>query len=57
MLMQQNYRSNIKPIYCPGCGDYGVLAALTKAMADLQLDPDNTVVVSGIAAALVYRMT
>jgi len=51
MLTQQDYRSNVKPIYCPGCGDYGVLAALTKAMADLQLDPDNTVVVSGIGCS------
>jgi len=51
MLTQQDYRSNIKPIYCPGCGDYGVLAALTKAMADLQLDPDNTVLVSGIGCS------
>ncbi|MGC9011307.1 MAG: thiamine pyrophosphate-dependent enzyme [Candidatus Micrarchaeia archaeon] len=51
MLSQQDYRSNIKPIYCPGCGDYGVLAALTKAMADLQLDPDNTVLVSGIGCS------
>ncbi|MGB9732811.1 MAG: thiamine pyrophosphate-dependent enzyme [Candidatus Micrarchaeia archaeon] len=51
MVTQNDYRSNIKPIFCPGCGDYGVLAALTKAMADLQLDPDNTVVVSGIGCS------
>ncbi|MGC8710497.1 MAG: thiamine pyrophosphate-dependent enzyme [Candidatus Micrarchaeia archaeon] len=51
MLTQQDYRSEIKPIYCPGCGDYAVLAALTKAFADLQLDPDNTVLVSGIGCS------
>ncbi|MGC9099491.1 MAG: thiamine pyrophosphate-dependent enzyme [Candidatus Micrarchaeia archaeon] len=51
MFTQNDYRSSIKPIFCPGCGDYGVLAALTKAMLDLQLDPDNTVLVSGIGCS------
>ncbi|MCL5100290.1 MAG: thiamine pyrophosphate-dependent enzyme [Candidatus Marsarchaeota archaeon] len=51
MLTQQNYKSDIKPIFCPGCGDYGVDSAILKAMTDLQLDPDNTVVVSGIGCS------
>ena len=29
------YRSDIKPVWCPGCGDYGVLAALERALAVL----------------------
>ncbi|MCL4382123.1 thiamine pyrophosphate-dependent enzyme [Candidatus Marsarchaeota archaeon] len=51
MFAIQDYRSGIKPVFCPGCGDYGVLSAITKAFADLQLDPDNTVVVSGIGCS------
>ena len=36
------------PIWCPGCGDFGVLASLYRAFAELDLDPARTVVVSGI---------
>src|ERR1019366_10564903 len=32
-------------------GDYGVLSALYKAMAQCQFDPNNTVVVSGIGCS------
>ncbi len=51
MLAQESYKSEVKPIFCPGCGDYGVDAALMKAFVDMQIDPDNTVVVSGIGCS------
>ncbi len=50
-LKAQDYKSNVKPTWCPGCGDYGVLAALFQAMARLELDPSRTVVVSGIGCS------
>lgn len=34
--------------WCPGCGDFGILVALKQAIFELKLDPENTVVVSGI---------
>jgi len=40
-----------RPTWCPGCGDYGVLSATKNAVIDLQLDPENTVVVSGIGCS------
>ena len=46
-----DYKSDLKPIWCPGCGDYGVLASLYRAFAELDLDPTNTVVVSGIGCS------
>jgi 2-oxoglutarate/2-oxoacid ferredoxin oxidoreductase subunit beta len=46
-----DYKSELKPIWCPGCGDYGVLASLYRAFAELDLDPINTVVVSGIGCS------
>jgi 2-oxoglutarate ferredoxin oxidoreductase subunit beta len=46
-----DYKSDLKPVWCAGCGDYGVLAALHRAMAKLQLEPWNTVVVSGIGCS------
>ena len=40
-----------KPTWCPGCGDYAVLAALKKAVATLEIDPKDLVVVSGIGCS------
>ncbi len=40
-----------KPTWCPGCGDYGVLMALKKAASELNLDPANTVLVTGIGCS------
>jgi len=39
------------PIWCPGCGDFGVLTALQKAAANLVLDPDRTVLATGIGCS------
>ncbi|MES2154451.1 MAG: 2-oxoacid:ferredoxin oxidoreductase subunit beta [bacterium] len=39
------------PIWCPGCGDFGVLTALQKAAANLALDPDQTVLATGIGCS------
>jgi 2-oxoglutarate ferredoxin oxidoreductase subunit beta len=46
-----DYKSGLKPIWCPGCGDFGVLASLYRAFAELELDPAKTVVVSGIGCS------
>jgi 2-oxoglutarate ferredoxin oxidoreductase subunit beta len=45
------YKSDEKPTWCPGCGDFGVLASLYRAFAELDLDPAKTVVVSGIGCS------
>ena len=44
--------------WCPGCGDYGVLNSLHKAMAELGVAPHNIAVVSGIGCSsrLTYYM-
>ena len=39
------------PIWCPGCGDFGVLTALQKSAAELRLDLDNTVLATGIGCS------
>ena len=46
-----DYKSKLKPIWCPGCGDYAVLSVITKALAALQLDPENVAIVSGIGCS------
>jgi 2-oxoglutarate ferredoxin oxidoreductase subunit beta len=48
---KQGYTSGIKPIWCPGCGDFGVQAALLKAFTALGLDRSKIVIVSGIGCS------
>lgn len=45
------YKSELKPVWCPGCGDFGVLNSLYRAFSELKLDPHDTVVVSGIGCS------
>ena len=50
-LKPKDYKSGIKPVWCPGCGDYSVLNAMTKALAALELPPEEVAVVSGIGCS------
>jgi 2-oxoglutarate ferredoxin oxidoreductase subunit beta len=50
-LKPGDYKSGLKPVWCPGCGDFGVLNALFRAMAQLQIEPWNTVILSGIGCS------
>ncbi len=36
------------PTWCAGCGDFGIMSIVKGAIADLNLDPKNTLIVSGI---------
>jgi len=46
-----DYKSDINPVWCPGCGHFSVLAAITRALAELQLKRENTAVISGIGCS------
>ena len=37
--------------WCPGCGDYAILKAVRKTMAEVGADPDNTLIISGIGCS------
>jgi 2-oxoglutarate/2-oxoacid ferredoxin oxidoreductase subunit beta len=39
------------PIWCPGCGDFGVLASLKKTLAELKIASKDTVIVGGIGCS------
>ncbi len=45
------YKSEVKPTWCPGCGDFGVLNGFLKAVKELEIDPKTLVVVSGIGCS------
>ena len=44
-------KGKVDPDWCPGCGDFGVLAALNKAVVELQIQPHNIVTISGIGCS------
>lgn len=44
-------KSDTKPTWCPGCGDYGVVAAVEMAVKRLKIPSHNVVVVSGIGCS------
>ena len=44
-------KSDIKPTWCPGCGDFGVVAAVEMALKRLKIPSHNVVVVSGIGCS------
>ncbi len=37
--------------WCPGCGDFGILNAVQMALAEMNVDPSRTVVVSGVGCS------
>jgi 2-oxoglutarate ferredoxin oxidoreductase subunit beta len=47
----RDYKSGVKPVWCPGCGDFSVLGSITKALSGLQIQPENAAIVSGIGCS------
>jgi len=47
----KDYKSDTKPVWCPGCGDFAVLSALTKALAFLELPSEKVSLISGIGCS------
>jgi 2-oxoglutarate/2-oxoacid ferredoxin oxidoreductase subunit beta len=44
-------KSDTKPTWCPGCGDYGVVAAIEMAVKRLKIPAHTVVLVSGIGCS------
>src|SRR6195256_5183236 len=44
-------KGKVEPDWCPGCGDFGVLAAVQKALVELQIPNHNVVTISGIGCS------
>jgi 2-oxoglutarate ferredoxin oxidoreductase subunit beta len=51
LLNLKLYESDVKPDWCPGCGDFGVLAALKNALAALEIPPERVQISSGIGCS------
>jgi 2-oxoglutarate ferredoxin oxidoreductase subunit beta len=50
-LTAKDFRSDLKPIWCPGCGDYGVVTALYRALAAIGRPPHEIAFISGIGCS------
>jgi 2-oxoglutarate ferredoxin oxidoreductase subunit beta len=47
----KDYKSELKPIWCPACGDYGVVQAIYRALAAVGRPPHEIAFVSGIGCS------
>ena len=47
----KDYKSDLKPIWCPACGDYGVVQAIYRALASVGRPPHEIAFVSGIGCS------
>jgi 2-oxoglutarate ferredoxin oxidoreductase subunit beta len=50
-LSPKDFATDQEVRWCPGCGDYAILKAVQRTLADLGAVPDNTVFISGIGCA------
>ncbi len=50
-LQAGDFKSDLKPIWCPGCGDFGVVTAITRALAAVGRPPHEIAFVSGIGCS------
>ena len=46
-----DFKGKVDPDWCPGCGDFGVLAALKAALVELKTAPHDVVTISGIGCS------
>ncbi|MHB8642789.1 MAG: 2-oxoacid:ferredoxin oxidoreductase subunit beta [Gaiellaceae bacterium] len=50
-LTAKDFKTDQEVRWCPGCGDYAILAAMQSFMPELGIPRENTVFVSGIGCA------
>ena len=50
-LTLADFKGKVDPDWCPGCGDFGVLSSLQKALVELQIPPHDVVTISGIGCS------
>jgi 2-oxoglutarate ferredoxin oxidoreductase subunit beta len=47
----KDFKSDLKPIWCPGCGDFGVLQAIYRSLAAIGRAPHEIAFISGIGCS------
>ena len=47
----KDFQSHIENAWCPGCGNFGILQAVKKALVELNLPPQRVLICTGIGQA------
>jgi len=50
-MTRKDFQTDQEVRWCPGCGDYSILAAMQLLFAELNVNPENLVFISGIGCA------
>jgi 2-oxoglutarate/2-oxoacid ferredoxin oxidoreductase subunit beta len=50
-ITMSDLKGKVDPDWCPGCGDFGVLAAVQKALVELQIPNHQVATISGIGCS------
>jgi len=50
-MVMADLKGKVDPDWCPGCGDFGVLAAVQRALVDLQIPNHRVCTISGIGCS------
>src|SRR5512136_2704198 len=50
-LAPKDFKSDLKPIWCPGCGDFGVVQAIYRALSAIGRPPHEIAFISGIGCS------
>jgi 2-oxoglutarate/2-oxoacid ferredoxin oxidoreductase subunit beta len=50
-ITMADFKGKVDPDWCPGCGDFGVLAAVQKALVELQIPKHEVATISGIGCS------
>ncbi|WP_214801088.1 MULTISPECIES: 2-oxoacid:ferredoxin oxidoreductase subunit beta [unclassified Exiguobacterium] len=51
MATFKDFRNDVKPNWCPGCGDFSIQAAIQRAVANVGLEPEELALISGIGCS------
>ncbi|MEO3945019.1 2-oxoacid:ferredoxin oxidoreductase subunit beta [Gorillibacterium sp. CAU 1737] len=51
MATVKDFRNEVKPNWCPACGDFSVQAAIQRAAANSGLEPEQVALVTGIGCS------
>ncbi|WP_366924663.1 2-oxoacid:ferredoxin oxidoreductase subunit beta [Metallumcola ferriviriculae] len=51
MVEAKEFIQSVKPNWCPGCGGFSVLNALTRSFSELDLEPHNIAAITGIGCS------
>ncbi|MCL6444732.1 MAG: 2-oxoacid:ferredoxin oxidoreductase subunit beta [Alicyclobacillus sp.] len=51
MATVKDFRNDVRPNWCPGCGDFSVQASIQRALATLGKEPHEVAIVSGIGCS------